>query len=480
MKVLLLNPPWYTKSGFGVRSNSRWPHTRKDKALPFPIYMAYTAAVLEQNNIEVKFIDAVAEKWPLSQVVAEVKKGDFDLVVIESSTPSIDFDLTTAKKIKNKTKKPVALIGAHPTVFAETILKDNNFINFIARGEFEYTILDLCLALSKGKKLKEVLGLTYRTNGKIISNSSRPLIQDLDALPFPAWHLFKMEYYAQHLYKSPSVLMISSRGCPHRCIYCLWPQTMYGHKFRTRSTKNVVDEIEYLIAEYGIKAIEFDDDTFTIGKKRVLSICKKIIKRDIKISWSCFGRVGTDKEMLVAMKKAGCEFIKYGVESGSQKLLDRCKKNITLDQARKTFKKTQEVGIKDYGTFMFGLPGETWKTVNQTIEFAKELDPYAVQFSIVTPLPGTKYYDELKAKGLLKTTRWQDFDGAGKAVVATEEMSKEELEKAFALAWKRFYLRPSYILKTLIRYSRSFQDLKRLIKSTGSFFKRYFYYRDLL
>jgi radical SAM superfamily enzyme YgiQ (UPF0313 family) len=440
MKVLLLNPPWYSESGFGVRSNSRWPHTRKDKALPFPIYQAYTAAVLEQNDIYVEFMDAVAEEKEISHVIAKVKEGNFDLVVIESSTPSIEFDLNTAKMIKSQS-----------------------------------------LALSGDKEPRLVLGLTYRSGGEIVSNAARPLIQDLDSMPFPAWHLFNMEYYDQHLYNSPSVLMISSRGCPYHCTYCLWPQIMYGHKFRTRSAENVVDEIELLIKNHDVKEIEFDDDTFTIGKKRVLSICNEIKKRGIEISWSCFGRPDVvDKEMLTAMKEAGCEFIKYGVESGSQELLDMCKRGMTLDQVREAFRITKEVGIKDYGTFLFGIPGETWDTVKETIEFAKELDPYAVQFSVVTPYPGTELYDNVKSEGHLLANDWSEFDGAAKAVIETEELTRDDLEKAFALAWKEFYLRPAFFMKSLKCAFSSKQGFIRVVKGARSFFVRYRYYRRFL
>ncbi len=479
-KILLLNPPWYSESGYGVRSNSRWPHTRKDKVLPFPIYMAYTAVVLEKEGFTVDFVDAVAEDFDEQKVAEIVQKNSYGLVIVETSTPSIENDLSMVQKIKENSSAKVALIGAHSTYFSKDLLDSYGYIDYILRGEFEYTILDLCKCLRDGEKVENIKGLSFRKEGEVVENPDRPLISDLDKLPFPAWHLFNMKYYDPHLYKSPSVLMISSRGCPYRCTYCLWPQVMYGHKLRTRSAENVVDEIEILKDKYRVKAIEFDDDTFTIGKRRVVSICNEIIKRGIKISWSCFGRVDVDREMLSAMKEAGCEFIKYGVESGSQKILDRCKKQITLNQVREAFRITKEVGIKDYGTFMFGLSGENWDTVNETIEFAIELDPYAVQFSIVTPLPGTEYYSQLKSKGLLKAKNWRDFDGAAKAVIVTAEMSKEDLERAFALAWKKFYLRPSYILKTLIRYSSSFQDLKRLIRGTGSFFRRYLYYRGML
>ncbi|MBR9706088.1 radical SAM protein [Candidatus Pacearchaeota archaeon] len=474
MNVLLLNAPWSTESGYGVRSNSRWPHTRKDKALPFPIYLAYTAAILEKNNIRVDIIDAVAEEKTLSQITDLIKSKNYDLVVIETSTPSIDFDLKAAEEVKKVSKARIVLIGPHATHFDKELLK-HDFVDIIARGEFEYTILDIC-----NKKLMEVEGITYKENKETKRNKDRPLIEDLDNLPFPDRHLFKMSHYDSHLYKSPSFLMITSRGCPYQCTYCLWPQVMYGHKFRARSAKSVVDEMELLIKKHGAREICFDDDTFTIGKERVIEICREIIQRNLKIEWSCFGRVGLDEETLREMKEAGCEHIRYGVESGSQELLNRCKKFTNIPQIKETFKLTKKVGIRDYGTFMIGLPGETWKTVDQTIELAKELDPYAVQFSIVIPFPGTEYYSELKEQGMLKAKTWADFDGSTKSVIETKELSKEDLEKAFALAWKKFYLRPSYVIKSTLRHLRSLQDMKRLFGGAKSFLTRWMYYRKML
>ena len=480
MNVLLLNPPWFTESGYGVRSNSRWPHTRKDKTLPFPIYLAYTAAILEKNNINAEVIDAVAEDIILSSLIEKIKQKDYAIVVIETSTPSINFDLKVAEEIKKAIKTKIVLIGSHATYFDGHILKNHDFIDIIARGEFEYTILDLCKKLENNKPLLGLLGVSYKTNGRIIKNKDRPLIENLDELPFPARGTFNMSHYDSHLYKSPSFVMISSRGCPHQCTFCLWPQLMYGHKFRARSADNVADEMEMLVKKYGAKEICFDDDTFTIGKQRVINICREIKKRNLNVEWSCFGRVGLDEETLREMKQAGCEHIRYGVESGSQELLNRCKKFTNIGQIKETFKLTKKVGIRDYGTFMFGLPGENWKTVNQTIKLAKELDPYAVQFSIVIPFPGTEYYQELKEKGMLKIKDWSDFDGSAKAAIETEELSKEDLEKALALAWKEFYLRPSYVIKSTFRHLKSPSDMKRLVGGARSFLKRWSYYRKML
>ena len=478
--VLLLNAPWKTETGYGVRSNSRWAHTRKDKVLPFPVYLAYAAAVLEKNNFDVKVIDAVASELSLNQVNQAVKENEFDLIAIETTTPSIEHDLKAAEFIKSNNDIKVVLMGPHATVFDTELLEKNNFIDFVIRGEFEYTLLGLCNALKDETPLAKVDGLTYKIKSRIIKNNSRTLAHSMDDFPFPARHLFDMPKYETHLYKEPSFLMISSRGCPHQCTFCLWPQTMYGHFFRARSAKNVVDEMELLVKKHNAREICFDDDTFTIGKKRVLEICDEIKRRKLNVEWSCFGRVGLDEETLRAMKSAGCEHIRYGVESGSQEVLDRCRKNVKIQQIKDTFKLTKKVGIRDYGTFMIGLPGETWESVNKTIKLAIELDPYAVQFSMAIPFPGTEYYEEAKSNGFLLAEKWSDFDGSSRAAVRTEDLTKEDLEKAFAHAWKKFYLRPGYVFKSFFRHLSSFHDMKRLYKGTRSFFVRWAYYRNML
>jgi radical SAM superfamily enzyme YgiQ (UPF0313 family) len=482
MNVLLLNAPWHTESGFGVRSNSRWAHTRKDKVLPFPVYLGYTAALLEKNNITVKVIDAVANDITIKDIIKCIKKDRFDLVVIETTTPSIKFDLIAAKSIKENCNIKVVFVGPHATTFDAQLLKENQEVDFIIRGEFDYAILDLCKVLSSNGLLSKVEGLTYRDQkNNVIKNPNKPLIENLDEMPIPARHLFNMKKYDSHLYKSPSFLMISSRGCPYQCTYCLWPQTMYGHKFRFRSAKNVVDEMELLVNKYKAKEICFDDDTFTVDKKRVIQICEEIVKRRLKIEWSCFGRVGIDEETLRAMKEAGCEHIRYGVESGAQEILDRCKKNVNIKDIIETFKLTKKVGIHDYGTFMIGLPGETWKSIEQTINLAIKLNPYAVQFAMAIPFPGTEFYDEAKQRGFIrKGAKWSEFDGSASGVVRTEALTRADLDKAFALAWKRFYLRPQYVISSLIRHLRSIQDMKRLFKGTKSFFVRWMYYRKKL
>ena len=449
-----------------------------DQTLPFGLLYASVYACREY---EIKIIDQRIDKNWKEKLIKELEKTPLIVGVTSMTGPQI-LDAIEISKIAKQHNIKVVWGGIHASLTPKQTLENPN-IDFVIQGEAEITFHELLKALSGNLPLENVNGLWYKKDGQIKANPPRSDLK-LDDLPMLPYHLIEdMEKYIQIKEtrgNRRSINLFTSRGCPHQCTFCLWPQLMYGHKFRARSADNVADEMEMLVKKYGAKEICFDDDTFTIGKQRVINICREIKKRNLNVEWSCFGRVGLDEETLREMKQAGCEHIRYGVESGSQELLNRCKKFTNIGQIKETFKLTKKVGIRDYGTFMFGLPGENWKTVNQTIKLAKELDPYAVQFSIVIPFPGTEYYQELKEKGMLKIKDWSDFDGSAKAAIETEELSKEDLEKALALAWKEFYLRPSYVIKSTFRHLKSPSDMKSLVGGARSFLKRWSYYRKML
>jgi len=478
VKVLVSNPPW-PGPGYGARSDVRWPHKRKDKYLEYPIYLAYAVAVLEESGIDVEFIDAVDEDLSVEAFVDAVRKIGPDLIAMECSTPSISYDLFTAKKLKEELEDVfIVLMGSHPTYFHKEILMKNNSVDAIARGEFDLTIRDLSLTLSNGGELGSVEGISYRDDNGTHVNKDRSLIQDLDVLPFPARHIVKSESYREAVFTGRRcATIVSSRGCPYRCVFCLWPKTMYGRRFRARSPRNVVDEIEHVVNEYGVDEIYFDDDTFNLDKSRVMKICQEIMKRDIHVKWMPQCRVNkVDLNLLKEMKRAGCHYIKYGVESGSQKMLDAMKKGITLDEARRAFELTRKAGIKTQAFFLLGLPWETHETTRKTIEFAKEIKPDSAQFAIVVPHPGTELYDMCLAKGWLRSGSWEDFD-CRKALIETENLSARDVERYRREAYKEFYFRPTYILKTVLKMW-NYEEAKRIIKSARSIIERISYYRE--
>jgi radical SAM superfamily enzyme YgiQ (UPF0313 family) len=322
-------------------------------------------------------------------------------------------------------------------------MTDHRCIDIIARGEYEHTVLELARALRDKRNLAQVRGLTFRRNDDVLLNPDRLRVGDLDSLPFPARDYFDWrKYHEPGYYALPWITMISSRGCPFRCTFCSWPQTMYGHKYRVRSARNVVDEMELCVKKYRPGEIFFDDDTFTIGKKRVLDICRQILDRRLRVVWSCMGRTDTvDEEMLTEMRKAGCRKIKFGVETGSPTLMADIKKGLDLDKVTEAFRVARAVGMEVHGTFMIGLPGETRDTVRETVDLACSIPMDSIQFSIATPFPGTEFYRQCADNRWLVTENWEDYDGNFGSVVSYPQLSKVEIEELFYFADREYELR---------------------------------------
>ena len=481
MKVLVANPPW-PGPGYGARSDVRWPHKRSDKYIEYPIYLAYTAAVVEEAGFEVSFIDAIMEELSIQEFAQQVHSLGPRLVLIETSTPSIEFDLETAAAVKQLSPETfVALLGSHVTYFDQDILVQSPSVDAVVRGEFESTCADLARALEAGGDLSKVLGLTYRgAGGEVCRNPDRPLFEPLDQMPFPARHIVKGDGYRAGIYSGGyPTAMVSSRGCPFRCTFCLWPDVLYGHKFRARSAANVVDEIEQAVRIYGHDEIYFDDDTFTIDRQRVLDICRLIRERGLEkeVEWIAQCRVDTvDRDTLEAMKAANCGYILFGVESGSPEMLKRMKKGITLDKVRSAFKLTKEVGIKTQAFFLFGMPGETQETIRETVEFAKELNASSTQFAVAIPHPGTALYEECKTNGWLTSENWADYT-AESSLIETPWLSAEEVEQARIRAYREYYYRPSFILGEALKVRR-LADLKRLARGASSVRARIRFFRQ--
>ncbi|KPL19013.1 MAG: hypothetical protein AMJ93_13360 [Anaerolineae bacterium SM23_84] len=302
------------------------------------------------------------------------------------------------------------------------------------------------------------------TDDVVCVNSRRPLIENLDELPWPARHLLPMHSYRDDFagLPMPGLQMWASRGCPFRCIFCVWPKVMYGgQSYRVRDPVDVVDEMEQTVQQYDLCAVSFDDDTFDIGKGRILRLCSEIRRRNLGLPWTAMARADTaDREMLEAMAEAGLYAIKFGVESGVQELVDAADKKLDLRRVKQTVHIVKDLGVKVHLTFTLGLPGETEETIERTLDFASEVDPDSVQFSIATPYPGTTYYDMAQESGMLVAESWIDFDGADRAVLRTEALSPEKLQAALRRArrqwrWRRFrrsfWSRKDYYLREGLR-----------------------------
>ena len=473
MKVFLANPPWRRAERLGVRAGSRWAFTmavgkgsKIPPYVPFPFFLAYAAAVLEQAGVNVQLVDAIADGMDTEPFLEAIADFDPALVLLETSTPSIYSDLALSREIKGRVPGVrLALSGPHVSALSVQTLEMAPQVDFVLVGEYEYTLRDLVACLDTSGNLGDVLGLVWRgADGVVRVNPGRPLIENLDEIPWPARHLLPMHNYRDDFARlpMPGLQMWASRGCPFRCIFCVWPKVMYGGQtYRVRDPVDVVDEMEQTVQQYDLCSVSFDDDTFDIGKPRILKLCSEIKRRNLGLPWTAMARADTaDREMLEAMAEAGLYAIKYGVESGVQELVDAADKSLDLNRVKETVRITKDLGVKVHLTFTLGLPGETEETIQRTLDFASEVDPDSVQFSIATPYPGTTYYDMAQESGMLVAESWVDFDGADRAVLRTEALSPEKLEEALKRArrqwrWRQFrhnfWSRKNYYLREGLR-----------------------------
>lgn len=440
-----------------------------------PLGLAYLAAVLEKDGHSVEIFDQMVEEQSLEE---KIKISQFDLVGISANTPLIKGAWEVAKIVKKFSEAKVVLGGPHPTSLPKESL-NKNFIDVIIRGEGEETIVELCQKISQNESLEDILGISYKKNNQIVHNPPRHLIKDLDSLPFPAYHLFKIDKYSvtqplksKKTKGSRAFYIMTSRGCPFGCIYCY--KGIYGRTFRARSPQNVIAEWKHLVNDLRATEIGVQDDIFNLNKKRALEICHLLVKEKLnKIPWITNNGIRadhTDLELLKAMKEAGCKRVGFGVESGSQKILDIIKKNSTLDQFRKVFTEAKKIGLETMSFFMFGNPGEDSQTMEQTIKFAQELDPDIAHFSITTPFPGTPLYNLVEKEGKFLIKDWSQYGILeGKAYFEIGNLKSEIVEQKWHQAYRRFYLRPRRVLKEMINLD-NWLNIKNLARAGWKYF----------
>ncbi|MGC8962258.1 MAG: B12-binding domain-containing radical SAM protein, partial [Candidatus Bathyarchaeia archaeon] len=321
-------------------------------------------------------------------------------------------------------------------------------LDFVVVGEGEYTTLDLLRTLAEGRTPEDVEGIAFRREGRVVETPRRAYITDLDSIPFPARHLLPMDKY-KILGKNMTVIhLVSSRGCPFRCIFCS-SSAMFGKLFRARSIANVIAEIEHSLKQYKTRNIEFIDDTFTFNRSRVLEFCDEVRRRGLDISWGCSSRIDTiNKEMMEKMREAGCSIIFFGVESASQKTLNLIGKGVTVERAVKVINWAREAGIETLASFVIGFPWETIDDMKRTIRFAKKLKPDFVEFSVATPYPGTPLYELAKEKGLLEVDDWSKYTTI-KPVMRGESFSIKDLKKLISISYGLFYLSPAFLINQI-------------------------------
>jgi radical SAM superfamily enzyme YgiQ (UPF0313 family) len=478
MRVLMLNPPFL----YRFSRTSRSPAISKGGCVYYPIWMGYATGVLEKAGHDVKLLDCPASGMKIEDVIEIVNNWKPKLIVVDSVTASFNNDVKVVEKLKDALPEAFTLmVGTHVSALPEMSLNASKKIDAVARGEYDFIVRDLAEALEKNKPLDNVLGLTYRdADGKIKFTPNMPPIEqpDLDKMPFVS------EVYSRHLkikdYFYPSVLypevtIITGRGCKFRCTFCKWPQTLTGHFYRARSVKNVVDEFEWITKNLPyVKDIMIEDDTLTQDKQRTIEICKEVVNRGLKVTWTCNSRADVDLETLQWMKKAGCRLLCVGFESADQEILNNIKKGTRIEKIEQFMMDTKKAGILVHGCFMMGNKGETKETIRKTVEWAKKLAPDTAQFFPLMVYPGTEAFKWAYENKFVTTTNWDDWltaEGTHNTLLNTDKLSAKELVEACDLARKEFYMRPEYIISRLKLMATQPREAPRLIMGAKTFAK---------
>ncbi len=460
MKILFANPAYridlkngYERYFFCAGSRCPWSLIKRKNDFPrysmFPFFMAYSAALLNQNGYEVDAIDSSALNQTEQEFIDYCIQSNPNVILLEPATTSINYITDLSLDLKRRTNAIILFAGPHATVFAEELLSHNQHITAILLGEYEFTLLEYIQSLSGQKNIVNIDGIAYQSGSEKIVINPKTKFQDLDLLPFPARDIFpskkenNLKYYHDGFCQNrPAIQMHSSRGCPFKCNFCLWTQTIYKQgQYRTSSPERVVREMKVVIDHYGAKEIYFDDDTFTARKNHVLSICSEIKKQNLKIPWSVMGdSMCSDEEMLLAMKDAGCIGIKFGLESASEEILKNINKPVKPRKLIELLKVCRKLKIKTHVTVSLGHLGETEETIKNTMRFVSKLDVDSIQFSLATPYPGTRFYDDAYKNDLLLTTSWEDYDPTHNPIIKHPEVSYEYLKNIEAKA-HRWWLR---------------------------------------
>jgi len=442
MRVTLINPP-YPRGA--------------PESIFLPLSIGYLAAFLEGGGCDVNVIDCQVLRPTREQLGDELRKRQPDIVGVTASTLTYKPAIEIVKTAKEALPKCLTIMGGpHVTILDKETLIQNSEVDVIVRKEGEQTLLELLNVVSRSnmRNFNEILGITFRKNGQVIRNPDRLFIQNLDELPYPAFKFFPLKKY--RVFGKTYLPIITSRGCPFQCTFCMASQ-MCGRRFRARSPRNVADELELLRDEYGADAVTFYDDTFTFDINRAYKICEEMKKRKFHLLWDCRTRVDMiSKELLATMKSADCQLIHFGVESGSQEILNAMKKGTTVEQNERAIKWAKEAGILVAISVIIGYPGETKETMKQTMDFIQKTEPDYVYVCVPTPYPGTELYDHLKVLGWKLSTEWEHYDEQT-LVFENPNFPAEKIKEARRKFYNQ-YFSASYILHKSLRrdfYSRT-------------------------
>jgi hopanoid biosynthesis associated radical SAM protein HpnJ len=464
MRTLFLQAPSF--EGFDGGAGSRYQARREIRSFWYPTWLAQPAALVEGS----KLVDAPPHRINREQVAASAR--DYDLAVLHTSAPSFASDVATIKALKavNPGLK-VGLVGAKVAVDPDGSLKASPAIDFVARNEFDFTIKEV----AEDRPWSEIAGLSYRnTSGVIVHNDEREILENMDRLPFVT-PVYKRDldidnYFIGYL-RHPYLSLYTGRGCKSRCTFCLWPQTVGGHRYRTRSVGHVVEEIAWAQKAFPlVKEFFFDDDTFTDDLPRAEAIAKEL--RKLGVTWSCNAKANVPRETLKVLREGGLRLLLVGYESGNQKILHNIKKGMRTDVARKFTKDCRDLGITIHGTFIMGLPGETKETIEETIRFANEINPHTIQVSLAAPYPGTFLFDQAVKNGWLDNANAELVNGDGVQIAPLHypHLSQTEIFNSVEEFYRRFYFRSGKIASIVGEMVRDRQMLVRRLREGIEFF----------
>jgi len=469
LKTLFLSPPSY--DGFDGGAGSRYQARREVRSFWYPTWLAQPAALVPGSRL----VDAPARGLRTADVVPLAY--EYELAVLHTSTPSFRSDVRVAEALKEANPNlVVGFVGAHVAVAPEASLRASWAIDFVARNEFDFTIQEV----ADGRPLAEIDGLSFRSGDRVVHNRERATLEDMDRLPFVsevyARDLVIEDYFIGYLLH-PYVSLYTGRGCRSRCTFCLWPQTVGGHRYRTRSPAHVAAEIRYAKGAFPqVKEYFFDDDTFTDDLPRAETIARELSR--IGVTWSCNAKANVPYESLKVLRDNGLRLLLVGYETGSQQILNNVRKGTRIDAARRFTADCHRLGITIHGTFIVGLPGETRETIRDTIRFAREINPHTLQVSLAAPYPGTELYRQALENGwLVRDAPLVTDDGVQAAALSYPHLSRAEIFESLEEFYKRFYFRPRKVLEMAVEMATSATMLKRRLRE-GVEFARFLWARE--
>lgn len=433
------------------------------------------AAVAREDGHDVYYIHCQTEEVDLVEARNRARDLQPGLVVIKLEHISTSAALAVARIIKTESDCHVVFVGPLVSATPERCLDRYDCCDFVLQGEWDYGVSQLATALDRGTALHDVPGLAYRTNGDIVIGSRAPLIDDLDALPFPAYDLIDLSKFYEAVFTHfPAATAITSRGCPFQCVYCVFPNTIYTHKFRAQSPERVLAEALHLQNKFGVRQIRYDDDTFEIDPQRVLDICRLFRQNGITLKWIVQSRPSLmTEEMATALRDAGCVMVLYGVESGDDEILKKIKKGTTTAEIERGVQVAHKCGLDVLNCVMIGFYWDTPETVQRTIDFAFKLNAEFTQFSIATPLPGTEYYDLLKSSGYMVSDDLEKGDSFHHANVDFPDLKQHEIDALLKGIYRRYYVRPAYLWRMARRCLRSPANLAQMMRLARAYFVRW-------